>query len=180
MTATSDPFLRRVNTGPLRTPQEIAGVRQHLAPRAVPLLPRQRTLGARIMARALVAGAASLIALRAIAGWVAPPLLPSAYTNPKWKVEVTNTSEHATLALAYHREHGFHLYRIPANASADDRRVLPMDLSHGELYLMSLGWGELDVRGRGPRGAEIQTFTAVSRTVRVFSHAQDTGVSTGW
>jgi hypothetical protein len=180
MTATSDPFLNRVDTGHVRTPRPIAGVRQHLAPRAAPMLPAPRTLGARLMARAVVVGAASLIALRVVAGWVAPTLQPVAYTNPKWKVEVTNTSEHETLALAYHRERGLHLYRIPASASADDRRILPFDLSHGELYLVSLGWGQLDVRGRGPRGGEIKSFTAVGRTVRVFSHAQDTGIRTGW
>jgi hypothetical protein len=132
------------------------------------------------MARALVFGAASLIALRTIAFWVAPPLQPAAYTNPKWKVEVANSSEHATLALAYHRDQGLHLFRIPSSASADDRRVLPFEMSHGELYLVSLGWGQLDVRGRGPHGADLKSFTAIGRTVRVFSHAQGTGIRTGW
>jgi hypothetical protein len=180
MTTSSDPLLTRVDIGRVRTRRTLSGVREHLAPRADSLLPAPRTLGARLMARAVVFGAASLIALRVVAGWVAPKLQPAAYTNPKWKVEVASTSEHETLALAYHRERGLHLYRIPASASADDRRVLPFDLSHGELYLVSLGWGQLDVRGRGPRGGKIESFTAVGRTVRVFSHAQDTGVRTGW
>ncbi|MBY0492470.1 MAG: hypothetical protein K2R93_21725 [Gemmatimonadaceae bacterium] len=180
MTATSDPFLHRVDARPTRSPSAFPGARQPLAPHAEPLLPARRAFGARLMARAFVLSAASLIALRAIAGWVAQPLLPAGYTNPKWKVELTTTSAQPTVAVAFHREHGLHLYRIPGNASGDDRRILPFDMAHGELYLLSLGWGQLDVRGRGPRWAEIASFSAVGRTVRVFSHAMDTGIRTGW
>jgi hypothetical protein len=180
MTATSDPFLHRVDARPDRAQWSFAGARHSLASRADPRLPAPRSLGKRIMARAIVIGAAALVALRAIGGWVAEPLLPAATTTPVWNVEVANTSAHPTLALAYHRESGVHLLRIPGRGAADDRRVLPAKIAYGELHLMSLGWGQLDVRGRGPRGAVLKSYSATSRSITVFSHAQDTGVRTGW
>lgn len=180
MSVTSDPFLRPADPRPFRERWSFREDRQPLVVRANASLPAPRPISARILARALVIGAAGLLALRAIGGWIAEPLAPATVSAPTWSVEVSSTSSGSVLAFAYSRESGAHLLRVPGRGAQQNRRVIPAKIVAGELHLISLGWGQLEVRGRGPRGSRLTSYGATARTVTVFDHPDGTGVRTAW
>lgn len=180
MTVTSDPFLRPADPRPVREPWSIPEARRPLVGRARADLPTPRPIGARILAQALVLGAAGLLALRAIGGWIAEPLAPASAAAPTWSVEVSSTSASSILAFAYSRESGAHLLRVPGRAADQHRRVIPAKIAAGDLHVISLGWGQLDVRGRGPRGSPLKSYSATARSVTVFDHPDRAGVRTVW
>jgi hypothetical protein len=127
-----------------------------------------------------VISTATIAGLRLLGGWLAEPLAASDGAVPTWNVEVASTSVTSSLALAYSRESGIHVLRIPGANGAQANRVIPAKISAGELHLVSLGIGRLDVRGRGPRGSKLRTYEATARTVTVFDRADGAGVRTGW
>jgi hypothetical protein len=180
MSVTSDPFLRPADPRPFRERWSFSEDRQPLVARASSALPAPRPAGARIFARALVIGAAGLLALRAIGGWIAEPLAPATAAAPTWSVELSSTSSSSVLAFAYSRESGAHLLRVPGRVAEQNRRVIPAKIAAGDLHLISLGWGQLDVRGRGPRGSHLKSYSATARAVTVFDHPDGTGVRTAW
>ena len=153
---------------------------QPVVARASAALPDPRPIGARILARTLVIGAASLLALRAIGGWIAEPLAPATSAAPTWSVEVSSTSSSSVLAFAYSRESGAHLLRVPGRVAEQNRRVIPARIAAGDLHLISLGWGQLDVRGRGPRASHLKSYGATARAITVFDHPDGAGVRTPW
>jgi hypothetical protein len=166
MSVTSDPFLRPANPRPFRERFSFSEDRQPLVARASAALPAPRPIGARILARALVIGA--------------EPLSPATAAAPTWSVEVSSTSSSSVLAFAYSRESGAHLLRVPGRVAEQNRRVIPAKIAAGDLHLISLGWGQLDVRGRGPRGSHLKSYSATARPVTVFDHPDGTGVRTAW
>jgi hypothetical protein len=180
MSVSSDPFLRAADPRPMRERWSFPEIRQPLVARPDAALPTPRPLSARILARVLVIGATGLLALRMIGGWMAEPLSPSSAAAPTWSVEVSSTSSSSILAFAYSRESGAHLLRVPGHSAEENRRVIPAKIAAGELHLISLGWGQLDVRGRGPRGSALKAYSATGRAVTVFDRPDGTGVSTTW
>jgi hypothetical protein len=180
MSVTSDPFLRAADPRPLRERWSFITDRQPLVARANAVLPAPRPIAARILAKALVIGAAGLLALRAIGGWIAEPLAPDSAAAPTWNVEVSSTSTGSVLAFAYSRESGAHLLRVPGRNADRNRRVIPARIAAGDLHVISLGWGQLDVRGRGPRGSRLKSYSATARAVTVFDRPDGTGVRTAW
>lgn len=140
----------------------------------------RRSIGARLLAQGVVIGAAALLVLRMVGGWLAEPLATAAEAAPTWHVEVASTSRSSIIAFAYSRESGVHLLRIPGNGSAAARRVIPARIAEGDLHVVSLGLGRLDVRGRAPVGSHLESYRATSRVVTVFDHSDGTGVRTGW
>lgn len=180
MSVTSDPFLRPADPRPIRECWSFPEARQPLVAHASAGIPAPRPIGARILARALVLGAAGLLALRAIGGWIAEPLAPTSAAAPTWSVEVSSTSASSTLAFAYSRESGAHILRVPGRGADQNRRVIPAKIAAGDLHVISLGWGQLDVRGRGPRGSRLKSYSATARAVTVFDHPDGTGVRTAW
>jgi hypothetical protein len=180
MSVTSDPFLCPADPRPLRDRWSFFEDHRPLVASTRAVLPAPRPLGARIVARALVIGAAGLLALRAIGGWITEPLAPASAAAPTWSEEVSNISSSSILAFAYSRESGAHLRRVPGRNAEQHRRVIPAKIAAGDLHLLSLGWGQLDVRGRGPRGSQLKAYSATARTVTVFDHPDGTGVRTAW
>lgn len=139
----------------------------------------RRSIGARLLAQGVVIGVGALLALRMVGGWLAEPLATAAEAAPTWQVEVASTSRSSIIAFAYSRESGVHLLRIPGNGSAA-ARVIPARIAEGDLHVVSLGLGRLDVRGRAPVGSHLESYRATSRVVTVFDHTDGTGVRTGW
>lgn len=180
MSVTSDPFLRRADARPPHQHWWFAQDRAVPSVRARQAVPTPRPVGARLLARALVIGAAGVLALRAIGGWLAEPLAPATAAAPTWSVEVSSTSSGSLLALAYSRESGAHLLRVPGRSAEQHPRVIPARIAAGDLHIVSLGWGRLDVRGRGPQGSRLQSYRATARAVTVFDRSDGTGVTTGW
>ena len=180
MSVISDPFLRPADPRAFRDRWSFSEHRRPLVARTRAVLPVPRPLGAPIAARALVIGAAGLLALRAFGGWIAEPLAPASAAAPMWSVEVSSTSSSSVLAFAYSRESGTHFLRVPGRDAEQHRRVIPAKIAVGDLHLISLGWGQLDVRGRGPRGSHLLAYGATARTVTVFDHPDGTGVRTAW
>lgn len=179
MTVSSDPFVRRVDSPPYPEPWSPPEARQPLVASAGPILPAQRSFGARLLARTLVIGAAGLLTLRTIGGWIAEPLAPTSAV-PTWNVEVSSTSSGSVLAFAYSRESGAHLLRVPGRSAELDRRILPAKIAAGDLRILSLGWGHLNVRGKGPRGSRLNSYSAEARAITVFDNSDGIGVRTGW
>jgi hypothetical protein len=176
MNVTSDPFIHRVADAPSRPSldgRDRAPVRTRRG------VPQERPIVARVMAKSLVLGAAALLALRIMGGWLAEPLAPIAGVAATWNVEVTSSASSSMLAFAYSEESGLHLLRIPGDGSAEPR-VIPARLARGELHLVSLGLGQLQVHAKGPPGSGVLSFDARSRTVTAFEHPKSTGVRTGW
>lgn len=140
----------------------------------------RRSFGARFFAQGIVIGVAALLVLRMVGGWLAEPLATAAEAAPTWHVEVASTSRSSIIAFAYSRESGMHLLRIPGTGSTAARRVIPARIAEGDLHLVSLGLGQLEVRGRAPVGSPLESYSATSRAVTVFDHSDGTGVKTGW
>lgn len=180
MATTSDPLLHRVEPPHAQERWSFPEAGQPPIARTAAPLQTRRSLGARVLARAMVLGVAAVLILRTIGGWIAEPLTSSSNALPTWNVEIASTSASATLALAYSRESGVHLLRIPGNSAEYDRRVIPAKIVAGELHLLSLGLGQLDVRGRGPHGSPLASYSATARVITVFDHAAGTGVRTTW
>jgi hypothetical protein len=180
MPSTSDPYLPRVDSRPKRPRWSFAEPQQPLTTQTGRHLPSPRPLGARIAARTLVIGLAVILGLRVIGSWIAEPLTSIAGTVPTWNVEVSSTSANSMLALAYSRESGIHVLRIPGSGADRDRRVIPAKIAAGDLHLVSLGLGQLDLRGRGPRGSQVKSYSATGRVATVFDRVDGTGVRTGW
>lgn len=178
MIADSDPALRR-QTAPERAEwaDHVARNLVAMAPAAIPV-PRSRLQGA--MARGVVIVAAGLLALRAVAGWLAEPLVDASTAAPAWTVEVTSSSERSLLALAYGREAGFHIVRVPGMNASTDPRVIPARLARGELHLMSLGLSKLRAHSVAPRGLPASAWSAEARTITAFQRPDAMGVRTSW
>jgi hypothetical protein len=180
MTSISDPLLQRVDARTPREPWWTPRTRQQVAVHQDAALPAARTLGARIAARALLLTATALLGLRIVGGWIAEPLAPATSAMPTWNVELASTSTSSTLAFTYSCESGIHLLRIPGRGAEQDRRVIPAKLAAGDLHLVSLGLGSLDVRGKGPVGSPVVSYGATGRIVTVFAQPDASGVRTGW
>ncbi|MCC6245837.1 MAG: hypothetical protein IT353_23595 [Gemmatimonadaceae bacterium] len=58
--------------------------------------------------------------------------------------------------------------------------MIPAKIAAGDLHLLSLGLGRLDLRGRGPQGSPLKSYNATGRVITVFDHGDRTGVRTGW
>jgi hypothetical protein len=69
---------------------------------------------------------------------------------------------------------------FPMLVCHQQQRVIPATTAAGELHVISLGWGPLDVRGRGPRTSRLKAYRATARAVTAFDNPDGTGVRTGW
>ncbi|MCC7000694.1 MAG: hypothetical protein IT357_00960 [Gemmatimonadaceae bacterium] len=114
-----------------------------------------------------------------VAGRIATPLATTSGA-PSWNVEVTTTGAEPITVIAYGREAGFHVVRVPADGSGDPARVIPARIADAELHLISLGWSGLKVRTMSPEGAPRVVLDASSRSVTIYQTPTQTGVRTGW
>lgn len=179
MNFSSDPFLARPEV-PRRTSWSDPLARRAVAQRSPAGPPAVRPRLQRVLARGVVIVAAALLALRAVAGWLAEPLELSSVNAPTWHVEVTSSSTSSVLALAYSREAGIHVLRVPGMGNSDEPRVIPAQLARGELHLISLGLSGLRARADGPTGVPLKSWSAEARTITAYQHPSRTGVRTGW
>lgn len=179
MTLTSDPSLRRVEAPP-RLYRSSPARRAFLNAPAWHL-PTPR----RPMAKALTYGALVLttvsIAVSLIAWAFATPLttIPAA-SAPTWSVELSSSSSHPVVALAYGPEAGLHIFRVPGANSSAAPRVIPARLAQGQLHMLSLGWSGLRAHAIAPVGAGAISWSAESRTITAFQDKSGTGVRTSW
>jgi hypothetical protein len=145
-----------------------------------PLLHSQRAKGHRRFWRAvLYVGTAICLSL---AYWPrATASSPPASAGASWNVELTSTGAKPVTALVFGREAGVHLVRIPdASATPEERRRVPARLAAGDVYMVSLGWSQLDVHTSSPKGTAPMTFGAQARFVRLFKDTRGTGIRTSW
>ena len=174
----SDPSLKSASR-PHHTSWFADLVRAPLARRPaaapVPRPPRQR-----LVAYAMLAVGSLCITLYSFATLFASPLSTSSAGSAAWSVEVAATGDRPVTVLAFGREVGLHLVRVPSANSGDPARVIPARLADAELHLISLGWSPLSVRTAAPPGQPAMSLAAQSRTVTVFQTPDRTGVRNGW
>ena len=142
--------------------------------------PAPRPPAHRVLAYGVVAVGGLCLALYSIATLLAAPLVTPSSASPAWSIEVAATGRRPVTVLAYGREVGLHLVRVPSEASGDPARVIPARLADAELHLISLGWSSLSVRTTGPLGSPVKSLSAQSRAVTIFQMPERTGVRTGW
>ena len=142
--------------------------------------PTPRPPAHRVLAYSVVVAGGLCLALYSIATLFATPLVTPSATAPVWSIEVAATSQGPVTVLAYGREVGLHLVRVPSELSGDPARVIPARLSDAELHLISLGWSSLSVRTTGPVGSPVKSLSAQSRAVTIFQTPERTGVRAGW
>jgi len=179
MTLISDPSARHVEAPPpawLFPPQR----RAFLAERRR-YLPIQHTRVAKVLAYGALAVLTVSVAVGALASAFATPLIPVPTASaPTWSVELSSSSSHPVVALAYGPEAGLHIFRVPGTDAAAAPRVILARLAQGELHLMSLGWSGLRARAITPVGARPMSWSAEARTITAFQNTKGTGVSTSW
>jgi hypothetical protein len=126
--------------------------------------------------------ASTLLCLRVLASVLAAPLASVGQgAAPAWQVEVTTNGSKPGIALAYGREAGIQLLRIPAGErSASEARVVPARLAQGELHLITLSFNSLRVHSPGAPGSGVVQFSATSPIVTAFHNSKAAGVRTGW
>lgn len=124
----------------------------------------------------------ALLALRVLASVLAQPLeVVGAAAAPIWQVQVSSNSNVPAIVLAYGKEVGVQLLRIPArDASATDPRVIPARLARGELHLITLSLNSLHVEAPGAPGTGVVRLSASSPIITVFQSPTMAGVRTGW
>lgn len=144
---------------------------------AVRPVPRSRVK--RLLAYTVATLAVAAAAFVYIAGRIASPLATTS-GSPTWNVEVTTTGSRPVTVIAYGREAGFHVVRVPADGSGDPARVIPARIADAELHLLSLGLSGLKVRTMSPEGTPRTVLDASSWTVTIFQTATHMGVRTGW
>lgn len=140
---------------------------------------RPRSRAKRVLAYVAVTLAIVVASFVYIAGRVATPLA-TASGAPSWNVEVTTTGAEPVTVIAYGREAGFHVVRVPADGSGDPARVIPARIADAELHLISLGWSGLKVRTMSPAGVPRVVLDASSRSVTIYQTPTQMGVRTGW
>jgi hypothetical protein len=102
-------------------------------------------------------------------------------TGGVWNVELSSTGTEPVTALAFGREAGLHVVRVPGrNAPIEQRRSIPVRLAAGNVYLVSLGGAGLNLSSTSPAGAPHMAFTAQSRFVTLYQSPSETGVRTSW
>lgn len=173
----SDPHLRSAHR-PASTSRFAEMLHAPLVRRAAEA-PAPRPAAHRVLAYGVVS-VGFCIAFYSLATLLATPLITPSSTSPAWSVEVAATGRGPVTVLAYGREVGLHLVRVPSEGSGDPARVIPARLADAELHLISLGWSSLSVRTTGPDGSPVRALSARSRAVTIFQTPERTGVRSGW
>lgn len=124
----------------------------------------------------------TLVGLRLLASILAAPLdTVGAGAAPAWQVEVTTNGDMPGVALAFGREVGFQLLRIPAgDGSTSEARVIPARLAQGELHLITLSFNSLRMLSPGAPGSGVVQMSATSPVITAFQNSKEAGVRTGW
>lgn len=124
----------------------------------------------------------TLVTLRLLASVLAAPLeTVGAGPAAAWQVEVTTNGDRPGIALAYGREVGIQLLRIPAGTnSTSDARVVPARLAQGELHLITLSLNSLRVHAPGVPESGVGRLSATSPIISLFQTPDATGIRTGW
>lgn len=174
----SDPRLRSAHR-PASTSWFAGMLHAPLVRRSAEAPPAPRPVAHRVFAYGVVA-VGFCVALYSLATLLARPLVTASSTAPVWSVEVAASGRGPVTVLAYGREVGLHLVRVPSEGSGDRARVIPARLADAELHLISLGWSSLSVRTTGPSGSPVKALSAQSRAVTIFQTPELTGVRTGW
>jgi hypothetical protein len=95
----------------------------------------------------------------------------------RWDVQIASASPQSTTALMIGRRAGLHLVTVSARPEGGEARdVLPATLKEGDVWLVSLGGPELDVRTKAPTGESPMEFRAQSRIINLHQDAKGTGV----
>ncbi len=179
MSLTSDPELKRID--PLFEWQRSAGIRGAARVNRDRHLPTPRSRIQRAVAFGAIVLTSAVIAMSVVASYFASALstIPIA-AAPAWSVELSSSSSHSVLALAYGPEAGLHVIRVPAADAVEEPRVIAARLAKGELHMISLGWSSIRARSSAPSGERAMSWSAESRSITAFQHKDGTGVRTSW
>jgi hypothetical protein len=128
---------------------------------------------------ALAAATLTYFALYAFATMIATPLVAPSAASAKFPIELTSTGDRSVTVLAYGREVGWHVLRVPSAASAGNARVIPAELADAELTLISIGGAGLNMRTIGPYGP-VESMSAEARVLTIYQSPRSTGVRSGW
>jgi hypothetical protein len=151
-------------------------------PSPAPLIPvqEQQSVLTRLSRRRTVlrriAGAALVLAVFAKVLWPVAGTLGTTDIGP-WDVRITSGGRGSVVVLAYGREAGVHLMRVPAASQTSEVSArLSAQIGESPLYLISLGRTPLEVSAIAPKADA--SWKARGRIIQAFKDARGTGVRT--
>ena len=107
--------------------------------------------------------------------WPEREALGSTEVGP-WDIRINSGGARSVVVLAYGREAGLHLVRVPSSQGSSPSGLLSAKVGPSALYLISLGRAPLEVSASAPSG---QTrWKARGRVVKAFMDNRGTGVRT--
>jgi hypothetical protein len=130
---------------------------------------RRKIVGAVLVAALCVGALAKTL-------WPVAGALGSTEVGP-WDVRINSGGARSVVVLAYGREAGLHLIRVPAASQQTPASgLLSAKIGPSPLYLISLGRAPLDVSAIAPGSS--QSWTARGRVIQAFKDSRGTGVRT--
>jgi len=127
--------------------------------------------------RWLTAPLAALVLLAAL--WLRSPTLVPTGIAPadRWDLQLTSAGSKAIPALVYGAHAGLHFVTLGPAPLLDDRRtIVPVALKDGDVWMISLGWSQIQVRSSAPPSHAPMSFGATGRIIRAYQHPTGTGV----
>lgn len=128
---------------------------------------------------ALAAAMLTYVALYGFATMISTPLVAPSAATAEFPIELTSTGDRTVTVLAYGREVGWHVLRVPSATSATSARVIPTHLADKELSLISIGGATLSMRTIGPYGP-VESMNAQARVLTIYQSPRSTGVRSGF
>ena len=123
-----------------------------------------------------IAGAGLVLAVLAKVLWPAAGTLGTTEIGP-WDVRINSGGTRSVLVLAYGREAGLHLMRVPATSQTSGvSALLSAKVGESPLYLIALGRTPLEVSAVAPKAE--QSWKARGRVIQAFKDARGAGVRT--
>jgi hypothetical protein len=109
--------------------------------------------------------------------WPVAGTLGSTEVGP-WDVRVSSGSAHSAVVLAYGKEAGLHVIRVPASSErTPTSALLSARIGPSPLYLISLGRSPLEVNAIAPTSDHL-AWKARGRFIKAFRDHRGTGVRT--
>ena len=92
-----------------------------------------------------------------------------------WDVRINSGSTRSVVVVAYGREAGLHLMRVPASSGrVSSSAMLSARIGESPLYMISLGRAPLEVSSIAPN--PVQSWKARGRVIKAFKDDRGTGV----
>jgi len=125
----------------------------------------------KVLTRVAIAG--MMLGVLAKVLWPVVGRLGTTEVGP-WDVRINSGGSRSAVVLAYGRDAGLHLMRVPASSQISSQ--LSAKIGHRPLYLISLSRAPLEVSAIAPTSD--QSWTARGRVIQAFKDKRGTGVRT--